>query len=124
MRMTLSDWTLLVLLSILWGGSFFFAAVAVRDLPPLTVVALRTGIAALALLAVLRIRDGMGPFATGMAVPYLRYGIFEQSCALQPVVLGTDHDPERPCRHFECHHAAFLHPRRALFSDRRTRHRA
>lgn len=34
-------WVMLVLLSILWGGSFFFVGVAVNDLPPLTIVTLR-----------------------------------------------------------------------------------
>lgn len=40
---------LLLALSLLWGGSFFFVAVAVKVLPPLTIVALRVGIAATAL---------------------------------------------------------------------------
>jgi hypothetical protein len=35
-RMDQRDWGLLVLLSILWGGSFFFNGVALRELPPLT----------------------------------------------------------------------------------------
>lgn len=42
---------LLLILSLLWGGSFFFVAVAVKTLPPLTIVALRVGIAAGALWA-------------------------------------------------------------------------
>ncbi|MBJ7538536.1 DMT family transporter [Marinomonas transparens] len=42
-------WGMLILLSILWGGSFFFVGVAVYDLPPLTIVTLRVGIAALTL---------------------------------------------------------------------------
>lgn len=65
MRMTLQDWALLFLLSVLWGGSFFFVAVAVEELPPLTVVALRTGIAALALVVILRLRREAFPFAKG-----------------------------------------------------------
>jgi len=44
-----SDWVLLIVLSILWGGSFFFAKVAVAQLPPLTIVLGRVVIAALAL---------------------------------------------------------------------------
>ncbi|MDA7949267.1 MAG: DMT family transporter [Hyphomicrobiaceae bacterium] len=44
------DWALLILLSVLWGGSFFFAGVAVRELPPLTVVLVRVFLAAVALL--------------------------------------------------------------------------
>ena len=43
------EWAMLVILSILWGGSFFFVGVAVEDLSPLTIVALRVIIAAIAL---------------------------------------------------------------------------
>jgi drug/metabolite transporter (DMT)-like permease len=39
-------WSLLIALSVLWGGSFFFVAVAVAEIPPLTLVVLRVGIAA------------------------------------------------------------------------------
>ena len=35
-------WWRLVALSVLWGGSFFFVGVALRDLPPLTIVAARS----------------------------------------------------------------------------------
>ena len=51
--MTLKDWGMLLSLSVLWGGSFFFVGVAVSELPPLTIVTLRVGIAALILWAVL-----------------------------------------------------------------------
>ena len=44
------DWSLLILLSVLWGGAYFFAGVAVRELPPLTVVLARVSVAAVALL--------------------------------------------------------------------------
>lgn len=44
------DWGLLILLSVLWGGAYFFAGVAVRELPPLTVVLVRVFLAAIALL--------------------------------------------------------------------------
>ncbi len=46
-------WFLLVALSVLWGGSFFFVGVAVGEIPPLTLVALRVGIAAAMLWAAL-----------------------------------------------------------------------
>jgi len=49
--MTPREWGLLALLSLLWGGSFFFIGVAVRELPPLTLVALRVGLAAALLWA-------------------------------------------------------------------------
>ncbi len=44
------EWALLIILSILWGGSFFFAEVALEALPPLSVVFARVAIGALALL--------------------------------------------------------------------------
>src|SRR5271165_1569905 len=49
--MTVREWGLLALLSVLWGGSFLFVGVAVRELPPLTLVTLRVGLAAAILWA-------------------------------------------------------------------------
>ena len=74
MRMTYRDWVLLFLLSVLWGGSFFFVAVAVREVPPLTVVGLRTGIAALTLGAVLWIRGETWPFAQDTVTAFFVMG--------------------------------------------------
>ena len=59
--MTSAEWGLLVVLSVLWGGSFFFTGVAVREVPPLTLVLLRVGLAALILLVAIR--------ATGVGMP-------------------------------------------------------
>ena len=42
-------WFLLVVLSVLWGGSFFFVEVAIEELRPFTVVLSRVGLAAVAL---------------------------------------------------------------------------
>lgn len=50
--MNLSEWIMLIILSILWGGSFFFVGVAVKALPPLTIVALRVTLASLTLFTV------------------------------------------------------------------------
>ncbi len=43
------EWAMLLTLSVLWGGSFFFIGVAVADLPTLTIVVLRVGLAAIVL---------------------------------------------------------------------------
>ncbi|HLC26385.1 MAG TPA: EamA family transporter, partial [bacterium] len=43
------EWTLLITLSIIWGGSFFLNGVAVHGLPPLTIVVLRLALAAIVL---------------------------------------------------------------------------
>ncbi|MES9843131.1 MAG: DMT family transporter [Candidatus Sedimenticola sp. PURPLELP] len=43
------EWLMLLTLSVLWGGSFFFVEVAISELPPLTIVSLRVLLAAVAL---------------------------------------------------------------------------
>ncbi len=56
--MSTRAWGLLVVLSVLWGGSFLFVGVAVREWPPLSIVLARVGLAALVLwLAVLWLRQ-------------------------------------------------------------------
>ena len=52
--MTGFEWMLLVLLSVVWGGSFFFNGIALREFPTLTIVTARVGLAALALLLLMR----------------------------------------------------------------------
>ena len=49
--MNRSDWMILLALAVIWGGAFFFIAVAVREVPPITYVWLRISLAALALWA-------------------------------------------------------------------------
>ena len=53
-RMTSLEWAMLLTLSFLWGGSFFFTSIALRELPPLIIVALRVGLAAVILNIVIR----------------------------------------------------------------------
>ena len=60
-RMNLFEWGLLLVLSVLWGGSFFFSKVALAELPPLTVVLGRVLLAALALYVYLK--------ASGRTIP-------------------------------------------------------
>ncbi|TQI76089.1 threonine/homoserine efflux transporter RhtA [Bosea sp. AK1] len=55
LRMGPFEWFLLIVLSILWGGSFFFNKLTVAEWPPFAVVQVRVGLAALALLLVVRI---------------------------------------------------------------------
>ena len=51
--MNLTDWLLLVTLSVLWGGSFVFNGIALRELPPFTIVTLRVGLASVILMVVI-----------------------------------------------------------------------
>jgi len=52
--MGLKEWLLIFLLSVIWGASFFFVEVAVKTMPPFTIVMYRVGFAAVILLGVVR----------------------------------------------------------------------
>lgn len=64
--MSATDWLLLVVLSVLWGGSFYFAKIAVPEIPPLTLALGRVGIATVALALVARVMSE--PFPRDPAV--------------------------------------------------------
>lgn len=64
-RIDARDWSLLALLSVLWGGSFFFNGAALRELPPLTLVFLRVALGAVILLPLMRVQGIR--FPKGMA---------------------------------------------------------
>lgn len=70
------DWLLLVVLSVLWGGSFFFNGVALRELPPLTVAFARVGLGASCLLAVIGPLGGRLPKRAADWMPFAVMGLF------------------------------------------------
>jgi len=65
-RMGGREWALLIALSLLWGGAFFLAKISVGQVPPLVLVFLRAGLAALALALTLLILGQ--PLPRGFAV--------------------------------------------------------
>lgn len=87
-RMHEHDWLLLVLLSILWGGSFFFNGVAVRELPPLTIVLARVTIAAALLLPLLWARGGRLPASFKAWLPFLVMGLLNNVIPFTLIVRG------------------------------------
>lgn len=58
------EWILLFFLSALWGGSFFFAKIALAEIPPMTLVFLRVALAAGILAMIMK--------ATGKLLPSSR----------------------------------------------------
>ncbi|GLH75247.1 ABC transporter permease [Bradyrhizobium sp. SSBR45G] len=82
------DWSLLGLLSLLWSGSFIFNGLALKELPPLTLVLLRIALAAAILLPVLRLR-GLG-FPVGIAGwrPYFAVALFNNVVPFCLIVIG------------------------------------
>jgi drug/metabolite transporter (DMT)-like permease len=89
--MTAREWAMLIALSVLWGGSFFFNGVAVRELPPLTIVLARVGIAALALWLVLAALRIQVPRVPGLAAAFLGMGLLNNAVPFTLFVWGQGH---------------------------------
>ena len=69
------EWGLLLLLALIWGCSFFFVAIALWELPPLTVVAMRVAIAAVVLHIVIRLMGIALPMTRAAWTSFLIMGI-------------------------------------------------
>ncbi|MCK1672886.1 DMT family transporter [Bradyrhizobium sp. 150] len=92
-RIDARDWSLLTVLSVLWGGSFFFDGAALRELPPLTLVLLRVALGAAILLPLLRIQ-GIG-FPKGIAgwKPFVAIGLLNNVIPFSLIVVGQTFIP-------------------------------
>ena len=78
-------------LPFLWGGSFFFVGVAVRELPTFTVVVARVALAALILLAVLRLRGIAMPTEAGVWRAFFVMGFLNNVIPFSLLVWGQAH---------------------------------
>jgi drug/metabolite transporter (DMT)-like permease len=92
-RIDARDWGLLGALSILWGGSFFFNGVALRELPPFTLVFLRVALAALILLPVLRARRINFPTGLSGWQPFFAIALLNNVLPFSLIVMGQTHVP-------------------------------
>ena len=82
------EWVMLVTLSVLWGGSFFFAEIALESLPPLTIVTLRVGLAAITLwLVVLALKLPI-PNSTPIWIAFLTMGLLNNVLPFSLIVWG------------------------------------
>lgn len=73
------DWATLLLLSVLWGGSFFFLEVALRELPPVTLMLLRVSLGVLPLIAFLGLRGERLPSAAGIWGMFVILGLLNNA---------------------------------------------
>lgn len=89
--MTVAEWAMLVALSVVWGGSFFFNGVAVRELPVFSIVTLRVLLGALALLLILKIRGGKLPSGWPVWRAFFVLGAFNNAVPFSLIVWGQTH---------------------------------
>ena len=88
MRMSAQTWGLLALLGMIWGGSFFFARVAVAYVPPATLVLLRVGIAAIALHIYIAGRFGIYATLRARWREFLLLGLINNAVPHMLIFLG------------------------------------
>ena len=90
------NWLSLIILSILWGGSFFFVEIAVRDLPTFTIVVCRVVLAALILNLVMVMQGQRMPnpaTAAGRRIwaAFLVMGLINNTIPFSLIVWGQAH---------------------------------
>lgn len=89
--MTPSEWAMLLALSLMWGGAFFFNGVAVRELPVLAIVTARVALAAAILLAVLWARGGRLPRGWPVWRAFFVMGALNNALPFLLIVWGQRH---------------------------------
>ena len=85
------NWALLLLLSVLWGGAYFFAGVAVAELPPLTVVLARVLLASITLLPLFWYMGYSLPRRWADWYPFLGMGILNNVIPFAFIFAGQLH---------------------------------
>jgi drug/metabolite transporter (DMT)-like permease len=86
--MSTTDWVLLMVLSVLWGGAFFFNEIALRELPVLSVVAGRVSIAAIVLWVVALVRGHQFPRNARLWLWFLIMGLANNVLPFSFIVFG------------------------------------
>ena len=92
-QMDAGDWSRLVFLSVLWGATFFFTSVALRELPPLTLVFLRLSIATLILLPVLWLNKVRLPSGISGWQPFAVMALLNNVIPFSLIVMAQTHIP-------------------------------
>ena len=90
-RMDRSEWLALVVLSIFWGGSFLFAGIQVKWLPPFTIALLRVGLAAVILNVLIRSLGKTLPADAAVWRAFLVMGILNNAIPFCLIVWGQNY---------------------------------
>ena len=91
--MKLWEWVLLIILSVLWGGAFFFSKVALGELPPFTVVWGRVTIAAIALNLIVRLTGERLPSTPKAWLAFLFLGLLNNLIPFSLIFWGQTQIP-------------------------------
>ncbi len=89
--MGFKEWMLIIVLSIMWGGSFFFVGVAVKELPPLTIVLCRVALASIILLAIVYLKGERMPASLSIWGSFFVLGLLNNLIPFCLIVWGQTH---------------------------------
>ena len=87
------EWGLLILLSVLWGGGFFFGAVALQEFRPFTVVLGRVALAALLLYGFIRLAGLRMPTDGRSWAAFFAMGLLNNVIPFSLIFWGMTHIP-------------------------------
>jgi len=89
--MNFLEWGLLLILSVLWGGSFFFNGIAVKELPTFTVVVARVTLAAIILLFAMRAMSVSMPRNSTVWAAFFGIGFLNNVVPFSLIAWGQAH---------------------------------
>jgi len=89
--MGIREWGLILILSVIWGGSFFFVGVAVKEMTPLTIVLCRVGFASTILLAAVWLTGKKMPTSAGVWRAFFVLGALNNLIPFSLIVWGQTH---------------------------------
>jgi drug/metabolite transporter (DMT)-like permease len=90
-RMDQRQWLALVALSMLWGGSFLFAGIQVKWLPPFTIALVRVGLAAVILTALIHILGKRLPVDAATWRAFFVMGLLNNAIPFSLIVWGQNY---------------------------------
>lgn len=82
---------MLLALSAVWGGSFFFNEIAVQELPVFTVVVSRVALAAIILLIIMRLRGERLPKDRRVWIAFFAMGLLNNAIPFSLIVWGQQY---------------------------------
>jgi drug/metabolite transporter (DMT)-like permease len=85
------EWAMLLALSLVWAGSYLFNAVALQGFGPLTIVALRVGLAAVTLWLIVMAMGYPVPRDPALWLSFLAMGVFNNAIPFTLIVWSQQH---------------------------------
>lgn len=106
--MGLREYLYITLLSILWGASFFFIKLALREITPLTIVLIRVGVSAVILTVLVYASGKKMPSSPGIWLAFFVMGALNNLIPFSLIIWGQ--------RHVESSIASILNASAPVFS--------